>query len=444
MGFIRNYLGGQLSVLLINNKLHTVNYSIKAPGVGFYHNGIIAGRNEIIINVPSSLLTLSYNDHNKGIYIETSSDEVTVIGQNELSSTSDTFLSLPIVNTCPTEYIYYAMSVVRSTTGWGRKYYSSILIVGTRNNTLMKLTVTQQVTISMDGNTTNLVPGRQYFFFINRLQTILLKSFNDLTSSEIVTNYPVSVFSGHECGNVPLHIGDCDHMVEHIPPTDKWGKIFYVAPLATRRSYTIKVLAEHNFTVVDVYCNDDKTSYTLGKGDFFTITLFNDHCTIKSNNRILVVQFSHVSSDDGVTGDSMMTLIPATFHYSDEIYTTTIRNASQYYKHYVNIVVLAHYYQPDMIHLISGGVNKSLDTQEWVPCVVNHVTEAYATQFNVSEGVIRIIHSNREALMSTYVYGFALNGSYGHPGGIFRRGQYIITINCVCQNVVLCQCVEYS
>ena len=221
LGFFRNYVGGHLSVLLINNDLLSVKYSIEAPGVGFFTNGIVSGRNEMIVNFPSSLLTLSYNDQNKGIYIETSSDKVTVIGQNELSSTSDTFLSLPIVNTCTAEYIYYAMSVVRSTTLYGNSYYSSILIVGTRNNTLTKLTVTQQVTINMDGNTTSLVPGRQYFLFINRLQTILLKSLNDLSSSEIVTNYPVSVFSGHECGNVPLHIGDCDHMVEQIPPTSE-------------------------------------------------------------------------------------------------------------------------------------------------------------------------------------------------------------------------------
>ena len=432
IGFFRNYGGGRLSVLLINNELVQVHYFIVAPGVGYYHNGTITGRNEIIVNLPSSLLTLSYNDHSKGIYIETSSDKVIVIGQNEDSTTSDTFLSLPIVNTCTAEYIYYAMSVVRSTTGWGNSYYSSVLIVGTRNNTLTKLTVTQQVTINMDGNTTSLVPGKQYFLFINRLQTILLKSLNDLSSSEIVTNYPVSVFSGHECGNVPLHSGDCDHMVEQIPPTSEWGTIFYVVPLATRRSYTIKVLAEHNFTVVDVYCHDNKTSYTLGKGDYFTITLFNDYCTIKSNNRILVVQFSHVSSDDGVTGDSMMTLIPATFQYSDKIYTTTIRNPLQRYTHYVNIIVLAQYYQPYMISILAGGVNTSLDTQQWAPIVVSNVTEAYATQVRVSEGFTGIVHSNRAALMTTIVYGFAYIESYGHPGGIYYSMQGTVCTYMVC------------
>jgi len=77
---------------------------------------------------------------------------------------------------------------------------------------------------------------------------------------------------------------------------------------------------------------------------------------------------------------------------------------------------LAQYYQPDMIYLIAGGVNKSLNTQEWVPVKVNNVTEAYATKVNISEGVVEIIHANTSALMTTIVYGFVNDEGYGHPG----------------------------
>ena len=414
LGFFRNYVGGQISILLVNYESHPAPYIIEAPGVKLYYGDSIPGRDGGIARFSSSLLTLSHSDQDKGIYIEISSDKVAVIGQNEYAGTSDTFLLLPILNTGAAEYTYFAISVARSMTVWGSRYHSSILIVGTRNNTVMKLTVTQEVIVSV-GNTTTLVPGKQYLFLINRFQTMLLKSLNDLTSSEIITNKPVSVFSGHECGNVPLHSGDCDHMVEQIPPTTEWGRVLFIVPLATRRSYTIKVLAEQNFTVVDVYCNNSETSYTLDKGDFFTKNLSQDFCAIKSNNRILVAQFSHVSSDDGVTGDSMMTLIPAKLHYSDKLYSATIQNPSQQgYVHYVNIIVLAQYYQPDKIYLISGGVNISLDTQEWVPFVVNKSIEAYATQVKVSIGGVVIIHSNKEADMAANVYGFASIEGYGH------------------------------
>ena len=216
-----------------------------------------------------------------------------MIAQNELFSTSDTFQLLPALNTGAAEYTYYAMSVARSTTRWGSTYQSSILIVGTTGNIVIKLTMTQPVIVSIDNTNATLVPGRQYSFVINRLQTILLQSLNDLTSSKIVTSNPVSVFSGHECGNVPIHIGDCDHLVEQLPPTTEWGTVFFIAPLATRKSYTIKVVSEQNFTFVNVYCNDGVTSFMLDKGGFFTRALSQEYCTVKSNNRILVAQFSH-------------------------------------------------------------------------------------------------------------------------------------------------------
>ena len=67
---------------------------------------------------------------------------------------------------------------------------------------MMKLTVTQPVTIKVDDTDTILC--RQYSFVINRLQAVYTKSLNDLKSgTKIVTNNPVSVFSGHQCGNVP-------------------------------------------------------------------------------------------------------------------------------------------------------------------------------------------------------------------------------------------------
>jgi len=144
-----------------------------------------------------------------------------------------------------------------------------------------------------------------------------------------------------------------------------------------------------------------------------------EYCVIQSSKELLVCQFSHGHDNNG---DSMVIWLPATIHHSNEFSFTTIRNPQRSsYKHFVNIIVLAQYYQPDMIYLIAGQVNKSLDTQEWVPVKVNNVIEAYATKVTITEGVVEIIHTNTSALMTTIVYGFAEYEGYGHPGGISHQ-----------------------
>ena len=67
----------------------------------------------------------------------------------------------------------------------------------------------------------------------------------------------------------------------------------------------------------------------------------------------------------------------------------------------------------------AGGItNVSLESQEWVPIVVNNITKAYATQVAVPEGTVHITHANSSALMTAIAYGFTRSAGYGHPGGL--------------------------
>ena len=393
-----------------------MNYSIEAPGVGYYTSGNVTSDNEVIIHLPTTLIASSHNDQDKGIHLMTSSDRVTVIGQNVAGDSSDTFLSLPIMILCTDEYVHYGISVPTRS----NLLHGYILVVGTEDNTVMKLTVTQPVTISVSNSTVNLTAGTQYLFVINRLQTVLIKSVDDLTGTKIVTDKPVSVMSGHQCGNVPLNVNGCDHLIEQVPPTTLWGRVYYTAPLATRRSYTIKVLAAYNSTVVDIYCNNAKESYNISEGQSVSKTLsLQEYCAINCSKEVLVVQFSHGFSNDNDgdrIGDPMMTLIPATNQYSNKFQFSTLQGQSDF-THYINIIVLAQYFRPDMIYLISGGVNRSLNTTQWAPIMVNNVTKAYGTHMIVSEGVAEIFDQDINFRLFLIIYGFAFANGYGHPGG---------------------------
>ena len=419
IGFLNNLNNTNPSIVITSYDSRLVSYIIEAPGIHFYHNGTVASDERVAVGISTRLLvSQSGVNINKGIYVKTSSDKVTVVGQNVGNQpTSDTFAVLPTLKSCSTKYVYYGLSVPR-TVAFRSSHLSTILVVSTEENTTIKVTATQACSITISTTTTTLTTGTQYSFMINRLQTAYIGSLFDLTGTKIVTDKPVSVFSGHECGNIPWNIGYCDHIVEQIPPTTLWGKIYYTAPLATRRSYTIKILAAFDYTNINMYCNGTKESYTINAGNALNKSLnFQECCAIHATKKVLVVEFGHGGADDQSVGDPLMTLIPAVAHYSEKFSTSTIHKPGlSGYTHFVNIIVLAQYYQPDLIYFISGGVNKSLDTQEWVPVKVNNVIEAYATKLLIHEGVSVILHIKTNAKMAVIVYGFTSYEGYSHSG----------------------------
>ena len=424
-GHFKNYVTEAVSITLITTESQPVSYNIESPGVTYYHNGTFKTNDVITINLPKDVIISSHIEQHKGIHASIQSDRVTLIGQTiAVSGSSDTFLVLPTTTTTATnnnevEHVYYGISVARNTQLARSNRESIVLVVGIKNNTKVKLTVTQSVMISVGNITTKLSPGREYSFIINHLQTLLIESIDDLSGTKIVTNNEVSVLSGHEAAFVPRNFEAADHLIEQIPSTEFWGNKYYTAPFVTT-SYTIKVLAAYNSTNFTIYCNDTVEHFAINEGEFIIRTLmFQEYCTISSNKKVLVVQFSNGrinSSNRDSTGDPMMTLVPAISQYLNQLDFSTI--ISENYSHYINVIVMAQYYQPSMIYLRSGGVNMSLDSQEWVPIVVNNITEAYAARVEVSEGLVQIVHSDSNALITAISYGFGRFRAYGHPGGL--------------------------
>ena len=409
LGYFSN-LGGTPSIVLINSESHPVLYLIEAPVLG-YTDGRVAAESTAVINLPTNVVVTSSSDQRNGIYLKVSSDKMTVIGQDVRTHTTATFLALPNVQLGITQYVYYGLVAADATTR-----NSAILIVGTENSTMMNLTTTQPVIINVSNSTLNITSGREYSFEINKFQTVYIETFTDLSGTKIATDKPVSVFSGHECVLIPRTTAGCDHIVEQIPPTAVWGKVFYISPLLTRRSYTIKTLAAYNHTDISFYCNDTFRSYTINEGESIVRAFtLQEYCAIHSNKNILVAQFSHGQFDDDANGDPSMIIVPAKIHYTSKFSVSTIRNPTiSGYQHFLNIIVLAQYYHPHIIYITIGSINQSLDVFPSVPIKVNNITEAYVVRVNVTEGVSEVIHTDPTALMATTMYGFGWYEGYGH------------------------------
>ena len=439
IGFIPHF-GSTPSISLLTNCEELMNYSIEAPVTRFYDNGTIMANIQNTIQLPDSLSGLSRYYHNsqndeykEGIYLHTTGDKLSVIGKirSHLGYNFETFFSIPVRDLCIDEYTYFAVSLSTDVLADG-----SVVIVGTVNQTTVNITVpvSAQIKFNNSANWSSLDPGRLYSFEIQRLQILYIAVFTtDLSGSKITTNKPISLFSGHECAFIPYSTRSCDLLMEQIPPTELWGTTYYFAPLASRVSYAIKIIAAYSSTVVDIYCNNTVNSYTINAGMFIEVTYRNqEFCGVNANDKVLVVQFS-LSYNSDLKGDPMMTLVPATTHYTNNIISSTFQpsmgNVS--YKHYINIVVLASFYQPDMISVTyGGGLKQSLGSQNWVPIISRNVTEAYACQVTISHDVFEVAHSNDLALMTVVVYGFAVYlgtdernfaEGYGHPGWLMHH-----------------------
>ena len=364
--------------------------------------------------------------------MQTSTNKITTIGTYNQEENFDSFFIIPTVDLYLDKYTYLAVSISTFVRADG-----SVVVVGTANQTMMNVTVPVSafIKINNSANWSKLDPGVLYSYEIQRLQIVYIAALTtDLTATKVTTNKPISLFSGHECAFIPPLLGnDCDTLMEQIPPTNLWGTVYYFAPLMSRTSYMIKIIAAFDSTAVHIYCNSTHRNHTINTDQPISETYGGqEYCGVYANQSVLVVQFGRSFNTD-FQGDPMMTLIPATAHYIHSITSSTFQSsrANATHNHYINIIILASYYQPEMISLTTaGGVNQSLDSQYWIPIIRDNVTDAYAAQVKIPHGVFEISHANKAAMMTVVVYGFETgisNEGYGHPGWLMERlnGTYV-------------------
>ena len=432
LGFPLNYQRGAgpiPSLLLLTSEITPVTFVIDVPSLGLtYHRTVVAGE-ETFVELPHDVQTVgSITLEDKGIHVQTDSNNVVVIGQNFRLPRADpagTYLALPTLDLNITQYKYFELNMVLGAARWP----SQSLVVGTQPNTTMNITVTQPVRTIIDGTTVDLVAGTEYSYQLDQLQTFFIQHSLDLTGTKITTDKPISLFSGHACAVIPISGGDCDHMVEQSPPTALWGTIFYVAPVPRIvRTYYIRVLAANDATDVDIYCNNVKESHTINEGEYVHKELDRlDHCAIHSNKEVLVAEYAN-SRHQGYPSDPAMVIIPATIHYSNQVLSSTSYYSDHEdlgYIHSLIVLVLAEYFDPAMVYFNSGDSSQSLENNQWVAIQANNnVTEAYYTHINnISTGVFEVFHTNQNGLLNTVLFGLSrpVHGGYGHAGRLELR-----------------------
>lgn len=291
---------------------------------------------------------------------------LSVVSYAEEFTSSDTFKVLPCIPLPVEIYEYYAISVSLAKIAlpddeeYDYDYEafeeplgnSAIVIITTETDTELTISLTQSVTITAQ-DLLDQVPEGKFDIgvpvtlrFPDVAQSLYIGSIDDLTGSRIASNKPIAVISGHECGTIPDNFNYCDQLLEQVPPTATWGRMFVTCPIAGRNAYDVfRVIAARDGSVVNISCTNDRPPEVLrlGKGVFSTFQVSSEsHCYVSSNQPVLLVQYSIVSSVDSVAeGDPFMVIIPPVEQYrsSYDIVTlpTSLGEASE--SNYVNILL---------------------------------------------------------------------------------------------------------
>jgi len=363
----------------------------------------------------------------KGIHIIANA-KVAVYGTTRMDYTTDTFLALPT----PCLGIEYLVSSFRNVfSGIPVLNGSQFAVVAVANNT--EVTVTPPAKV---GTHPALLP---YVVKLNRGETYQLRQEADqpadLTGTRIRSNKPIGVFGSHRCANIQsVNQFFCDTVVEELLPIASWGTTYFVVPLATRKSDTLRILSSDNNNLVTVVTSAGSQSFNLQRGEHKDLVLelpTRIDCRAPSS----VMQFSNSSDADHVTNaDPFMTMIqPANTWLSQYRFCTP--PAFEFADNYLHLI------GPSASILEIAAVNGT-PVSAWNPMEVTKgsLPTGFAyVRLKLQPDTSYLVVG--QTGLGMVAYGFSEFDSYGYPGGMRFQGSPAPILTCPPDITVDCQSV---
>ena len=303
-----------------------VNFTVNTE-VGWNYSGNVSVDQPATVLLPSNSSTLlplplhaNYSERHKGIHIHSDSP-ISVIFMLQELQINDEYLAYPYIDLGQQQYEYFVVSANTLSNLW-TEVQTLFLLVGNEDSTTITIAPTQSIEIPMNPQDPNsalvlVAPGSAHTVVLHRMQTLLIGTLTgDLTGTAIISDKPLTVISGHECGSLldeqqwweQLRQREregwgwetCSYSVEQIPPTVTWGKKFLLVPFPDELvQHYNKIIASAHATTVIQTCDGSvvATIHLASPGDWnsreWSITYDpGAYCVIESNEPILVMQFS--------------------------------------------------------------------------------------------------------------------------------------------------------
>ena len=388
---------------------YTVTYSSGTIATGTVTSTTLA---KLSISTDLVVVNSSYQNRNKGIHVSANS-EISVLLINYQSTTIGDYFAYPhlIQNLTLAQYQYYAVST--GTLAISEQSLSEVLLVGTEDNTAVTVVPTQNITVPMNiqfsnSPEINVTAGTPFSFTLHKMQSFLFGApGNDITGTSIVSNKPLTVVSGHECGNVPDNVAFCQHITEQIPPTVNWGQQFLLTPYSGKPVQYYKIITAANHTTYNFTCGryNTTTHYLNTAGSSFThSTSGSSYCSISSDKPILVTQLG-AGYNLGNTGDPVISVVPSVDQCSQEIVFVSPNINGDITSHYINIATTS------LNTILVDGIALPLTWN----AIYDHTNNVigYGTQLNsTSLDIPHILTSHTK--FSTLIYGFGHFSGYSY------------------------------
>ena len=356
-------------------------------------------------------LNLQYSPMPSVVHFSANSG-ISMFGDIEGEEGGDAFAALPISpllgETKFEEYLVmsHANKILQT------NFKSVMLVVASTDNTQVRITPAHSA-LAVGGNIL-LEKDKEAVIVRHRLDILTVTSFNDLTGTVIRTNKPIAVYSGHECGNIPVYISSCSHLIEQMPPVRLLGYCYIATSFMGRQdgSY-VKFVAAKDGTYVEAYENDDvvATYGPLDQGTFHERYLGPGRVLVlKSNHPIMVAQFSSAAQLDEV-GAPFMIVLPSLSQLVSEVpfYSKNSSNMN-----YITITVPSQYYDEDALILDGDPIYSNATSTVQSPLCGNFTT----ISLEVDPGHHYLQHTTPGAGFLLSVYGFGPGTSYGYSPGL--------------------------
>ena len=348
-----------------------------------------------------------YTHREKGIHVQaTGVESIFVLVTTRNPQGFGDYLAYPCQNFEVNDYMYYAVSTTSTSPG----FRSQVVLVACENETEVIISPTEAVNLPRDAQDPDssqigILAGDNHTVTLNQMQTLLIATGGaDLTGTKIVSNKPLTVISGHECGNVPESVNFCEQLAVQVPPTSTWGSEFLLAPFTGRTSgQYYKVVASSNGTTVVYNCGTNNTIGTvlMNPGQSFLFrTEWTDYCYLFTDKPVLVVQMATGGSVDNV-GDPVMAIVPPIPQHVSSSSFLSLETVT-FDTHAISVTVAREHFES--LDILLDGMPLNCTWNEIVnldDCVVG-----FGCNMNVTAGSHAVSHHAEGGLLSVMAYGF--------------------------------------